>query len=309
MVSAVTRDEILARARSWSELTWYADSANTVAWDSMFNYYATIYGCTDPSHYASDWDAGETYQGTAYSYGGNDDTLSYIEKLEDSLAAGNHMCHYVAYGEETGIYPPDWAAGIDCSAFVCRCWGVPRTSATGIYNSYYHIDKADVEPGDALAWPGHHVILIADPGENPPYGTFALYEASGSACRVWYNPAAPWSSYSSYNAVSLYRPHNSKPDSNDVDPGTDTSKVVCDPPLARGSILLSLPGPPDADAVSFEIFNVLGERVYSGQASGPEFKVSWNGVDQYGHRLPSGVYAVRSIYPQPSRLTRFIFLR
>lgn len=296
-VETPTREDILSRAKSWAELTWYADSANTVAWDSMY----AKYGCED--HLTSDWDAGETYQGMAYSYGGNDDTVSYIGKLDDSLAAGNHMCHYQNYGAETGIYPPDWAAGIDCSAFVCRVWGVPRTNCTGIYEKYYPLEKADVQPGDVLVWPGHHVVLIDNPGEDPPYGTFSLYEASGSACRVWYNPQASWSAYTEYSARSLF-----KTDVEDTS-SQDTSQIVCDPVLAQGNILLSFPEPPDADAVRFEIFNVLGERVYCGQASAPEFQVSWDGVDQFGRRLPSGVYAVRSIYPQPSRPTRFIFLR
>ena len=302
VVETPTREEILARAKSWAELTWYADSANTAAWDSIYNYYATLYGC-DEGHYSSDWEADETYQGMAYSYGQNDDTLTYLADLEDSLAAGNHMCHYVAYGWKTGIYPPDWATGIDCSAFVCRVWGVSRTNVTGIYNRYYHLDKRDVQPGDALAKPGSHVVLIADPGDDPPYGTFSLYEASGSACRVWYNPEASWSAYTEYSARSLF-----KTDVEDTS-SQDTSQIVCDPVLAQGNILLSFPEPPDVDAVRFEIFNVLGERVYCGQAPGPEFQVSWDGVDQLGRSLPSGVYAVRSTYPQPSRPTRFIFLR
>ncbi|TET22310.1 MAG: hypothetical protein E3J71_06495 [Candidatus Stahlbacteria bacterium] len=80
-IKAVTRKEILARAQSFAELTWFADSANTVAWEEMYE----RYGCEE--HLTSDWDACETYQDMAYGFGQNDDTVTYIEKLDDSLAA------------------------------------------------------------------------------------------------------------------------------------------------------------------------------------------------------------------------------
>jgi len=303
---AVTREEILDRAQSWAELTWYADSANTTAWDSMFNHYATIYGCSDSSHYSSDWDAGETYVGMAYSYGGNDDTTTYVEKLEDdSLAAGNHMCHYVAYGAETGIYPPDWSTGIDCSAFVCRCWGVPRTNCTGLYDKYHPLDKQDVQPGDALVKPGSHTVLVADPGNNPPYGTFTLYEASGSACRVWYNPDASWATYAAYSARSLFKSEVK----DTVIRDTVRDEIICQPLISKGQVLLRFPNTWDADVIGFQIFNVTGERVYSGQVSAPDYEFSWNGTDCFGRSLPRGVYAVRSVRPQLSRPARFVFLR
>lgn len=298
-VETVTRSEILARAESFAALTWFADSANTTAWDSMF----ACYGCTE--HQTSDWTAGETYQGMAYSYGGNDDTVTYIEKLDDDLAAGNHMCHYQGYGAETGIYPPDWSTGIDCSAFVCRCWGVPRTNTGGIYDEYYALDKADVQPGDVLVKPSSHTVLIVDPGANPPYGTLALYEASGSACRVWYNPAASWSAYASYSARSLFEPGVDEDDGFVFDPHM---QIICEPSVAKGRVLLRFADTWNTETISFEIFNVLGERVYTGEVEEPSFQVYWHGIDDRGRKLPSGVYGVRSSCPRRSNLVRLILL-
>jgi len=34
-IKAVTRKEILARAKSFADMTWFADSANTAAWEEM----------------------------------------------------------------------------------------------------------------------------------------------------------------------------------------------------------------------------------------------------------------------------------
>ncbi len=289
------REEILARAESWAELTWYADSANTVVWDSMF----TCYGCSE--HLTSDWEAGLTYQGMAYSYGGNDDTVSYLDKLADSLAAGNHMCHYNNYGAETGIYPPDWTTGIDCSAFVCRVWGIPRTNVTGIYNRYHHLEKSDVQPGDALAWPGHHIVLIVDPGPDPPYGALSIFEASGSACRVWYNPAASWSAYASYRAVSWF-----KQDKPDTAADTLSDDFEFDP-MSRGSVVFSFPQADDR--LELVIFNSAGQRVYTRDIDPDERDFTWFGVDDLGNLLPSGVYYVALEASQVHYFGRLIFLK
>jgi len=302
---AVTREEILDAAKDFAELTWYADSVNTTAWDSMYNHYATLYGC-DEGHYQSDWQVGNTYQGMAYGFGHFDDTVSYIEDLEQGLGAGNHMCHYVAYGEDTGKYPPEWTTGIDCSAFVSRVWRIPHTNTVGIYDKYYPVEKKDAQPGDALVWRGHHVVLVVDPGENPPYGTFALYEAAGAACRVWYNPAASWSSYSSYSARSRFVTSN-----DEAKDDYDTVRISMSTELSvgKGRILLRFPNAWETDVINYEIFNSMGRRVYTGQVTRPEFQTYWHGIDEHGRSVPSGIYGVRSISPGRSYHLRFVFLR
>lgn len=299
-----SRELILKRAESFASLTWFADSANTSDWDTAYYRWGfASHGCEE--HRSSDWTAGETYQGIPYSYGGNDDTVRYISKLEDdSLGAGNHMCHYYNYGEATGIYPPDWTAGIDCSAFVCRTWGIPRTNVDGVYSRSYKIEKSQVKPGDALAYLGHHIVLVADPGPNPPYGTFALYEASGSACRAWYNPAASWSAYSKYYAVSLYKPE--RPDTTPED--TLRSRIFCEPSVAFGSVLIRFPNGWSESSVHYEIFNTAGQKITSGDVAAPDFELSWQARDDFGRKVPSGVYAVRITYPARSSFKRFIII-
>lgn len=300
LVISTTRTEILDRAEDFAVVIWFADSANTIAWDSMY----TLYGCSQ--HLTSDWEAGKTYQGMAYSYGGNDDTLDYLQKLkEDSLGAGNHMCHYLNYGAATGIYPPDWTAGIDCSAFVCRCWGVARTNCTGIYESYYAVDKSQVQPGDVLVWPGHHVVLIADPGPDPPSGFLALFEASGSACRVWYNPDASWSSYSSYSARSLFKPV----DDDTIPTDTTDGDLKWLPVIARNEVILQFPHTSNTGDIGFHIYTVTGEMVFKGEIGPPDYEISWQGVDNYGRQLGSGVYYVRVIYPYATTPLRLLLLR
>ncbi|GEM_PF-5010899 len=297
-----TRDEILEEAAQYAGLSWYADTANTLAWDSLFS----KYGCSE--HKSSDWQAGKTYQGMAYSYGGNDDSAVYLDKLNRRLAAGNHMCHYLGYGKETGIYPPDWSTGIDCSAYVCKLWDIPRTNVSGIYSKWYHIDKKDVKPGDALAWLGHHIVLIADPGANPPYGSFALYEAAGGACRVWYNPAASWAAYAKYYAVSLYPPGGGKPDRDSIETGdTLRDDIEMASSIWHGSVTIKFPNTWDAP-INYQIFSVTGECVFSGSITDRVFEVVWPGLDNSGRYLPTGVYTLRVTAPM-LRSARFILLK
>ena|GEM_PF-2940742 len=42
-VTLPTREEIIARAQSFADMTWFADSANTAAWEEMYE----RYGCEE----------------------------------------------------------------------------------------------------------------------------------------------------------------------------------------------------------------------------------------------------------------------
>lgn len=293
-IKAITRQQILETARRFAQLTWFADSANTVGWNDMYE----EYGCSQ--HLATDWEPGYEYQGMAYGFGQNDDTSGYLLDLADEEAAGNHSCHYFNYGEATGIYPPDWAAGIDCSALVCRCWEVPRTHTSGLYDKYRHVDKEEVKPGDILVKPASHAVLVADPGQNPPFGTLAIYEASGSACRVWYNPGAYWSAYAEYQAVSLFE------EEEDSIVDTLDQVITCDPPVATGEILLTFPSA--WDELEFGIFDASGRLVYKEKLEEPFTKL-WQGADQKGSPVPSGLYFVRVLSPLTTHSQGFVFLR
>lgn len=174
---STTREEILARAKTFSEHTWKCGAPNLRA------------SCS--KNYVSDWKVGEVITGIPYNWGGFDSPQSFDLKLAKGMAAGAHS--------RNGVL--SCAAGIDCSGFVSYCWGIPLSShlygtanlrqiaAKPKYNWY-----TDMKPGDALNKPGSHVVLFT--GYNPDH-TFNICEASGSAARVVCHKTT-WSRFKGY---------------------------------------------------------------------------------------------------------------
>jgi len=70
---------------------------------------------------------------------------------------------------------------------------------------------------------------------------------------------------------------------------------------------------PKAGMTELRIFNILGEQVYSHKgfpASAGEFSLTWEGTDNYGQELASGVYFYRIIHNgQFSRVKKIVVIR
>ncbi len=276
----ITRDEIIANAWEYVNNHWQCADYNSTRWQSYYQ----VNGC--PQHRQCDFTPGETYVGEAYGYGQNDAYQEFNQKLDDSLGAGNHDCHYFNYFDSTGIAPPDWACGIDCSAFVCRCWEVVRTNTSGLYDRYCPVDKSAVEPGDILVKPGSHTVLIGDPGENPPYGNFNLFEASGSKAIVWFNPTGRWSDYEDYAARSLFSSEVSEKTS--IEP----AKIECSPNPFSRQTTIRVSVPVAIGSIRINIYDVHGLKVGSELVlvKNGFFEYCWEGRDFNSQPVPSGIY-------------------
>jgi len=170
-----TRADIIARAKLFADHTWTCGASNLHA------------ACA--KNYRSDWKAGQRVTGLPYCWGGSDSPEVFDQRIAKGLAAGAHS--------RDGVL--SCAAGVDCSGFVCFCWGLPhhpygtsnlRTIAGKPKYNWF----SDMKPGDALCKPGSHVVLFA--GYNPD-GTINLYEASGSAARVIFHRTT-WSRLKGY---------------------------------------------------------------------------------------------------------------
>ncbi len=181
----LTRDQIISTARQFAEHRWTCKERNRHA------------PCV-PSGYSSDWKAQETVTGVPYDWGGMDSPEVFDRKLASGQAAGSHSRHGIT----------DCTAGIDCSGFVCFCWGQPAVhefstqtirsiSGRPRYNWY-----TDMKPGDALNKPGSHVVLFA--GYRPD-GNPIVFEASGSAGRVILNDWSTWSRFKGYYPLQYSR--------------------------------------------------------------------------------------------------------
>jgi len=171
---AITREKIMENAKTFADVVWTCSSANV-------NHPYTSGGCQSCDFYA-----GGTFRGEAYSYGGNDSVERFLQRIAAGDGAGSHLCHYKYYG---GV--PSWATGIDCSAYVSRCWEIPRQSTATLPNYSKEITRSQLRQGDILNKPHSHVRLFDKRASD---GRPIVYEASGSAAKVVHR-AVSWGDY------------------------------------------------------------------------------------------------------------------
>lgn len=170
----ITRDEIIATAKTYIEVDWYCSPANINHSEYM-----------DYGGRACDFSVG-WYTGEAYSYGGNDRVNTYLTRIAAGDGAGSHLVHYQAAGGT-----PWWATGIDCSAFVSWCWEISRQSTRTLPNYSTEIPRDELLVGDILNDPGSHVRLF---DKRATDGRPIVYEASGSATKCVHR-VVDWGGY------------------------------------------------------------------------------------------------------------------
>jgi aminopeptidase N len=108
----------------------------------------------------------------------------------------------------------------------------------------------------------------------------------------------------------------------EFDPDNQILKTVLDEAPSRFNVSHNYPNPfnaetninvflADSDVISFEVFNILGQRVYQGQYSlaAGYHRISWNGKNDRGNPLPSGMYFSRISGKSESAAGKMILLR
>jgi hypothetical protein len=76
--------------------------------------------------------------------------------------------------------------GLDCSAYVCRCWGVPRRGTDTIGEFCTPIAKDELRPGDAM-----NLVTWKDPSGAGHIRLFEKWaDAARTRCWVWEETAA-----------------------------------------------------------------------------------------------------------------------
>jgi hypothetical protein len=170
-------DSVLYRGDSCIAIAWTPDSHNTnPAWYIQYGD-----GCigVDTIYRHCDFVAGRTYNGVAYSYGGEDPWYLFRERVADGFLVGSHLCHYQAFGDPTPV-----VTGTDCSGFLCFIWNVSRMSTSAMVASpaYEHIARSAIRPGDALVRSGYHAVFVVE-ADDLTQGL--IWEASSSvfSCR------------------------------------------------------------------------------------------------------------------------------
>lgn len=183
--AAITRDQIMANAVPYAEVNWYCSQ------DNIDHDEYTMGGC-QPCDFSVGW-----YTGEAYSYGGDDTYTEFLARIAAGDGAGSHLCHYNYWGGT-----PEWATGLDCSAFASKCWEIPRQSTYTLPFWSTAIPHSRLQAGDILNIPYSHVRLFHErAGDGRPI----VYEASGSAAKVVHRVVS-WGSYEPRVKHELYVP-------------------------------------------------------------------------------------------------------
>ena len=153
LIWAITREDVLSNAQSYSNFNWTVNTVNT-----RYPIYSI---------------KGTDIMGEAYSYGNKQNVFSFQSAIEDSLIPRNWMANHTW---ENHFY----YAGIDCSGLVTRCLEfnndlVLNTGAGKI--PIYCVGITQAKPGDIWIGPGHTFLQAyggqvyeANPQNNPSGG-------------------------------------------------------------------------------------------------------------------------------------------
>ena len=114
------------------------------------------------------------YDKLAYCWGGFDTPSGFKSRVENKTspvpAGGYNTSNY--------SYPRPYIAGIDCSGFVLRCWGISTyTTYQQLIDYSLQIDKTALKKGDLLRKTGHSVLYMS--GSFP--GKCNIYESQADS--------------------------------------------------------------------------------------------------------------------------------
>lgn len=179
--ATVARAEVIAAAREYTGLRW--EGSRRLAKhgrDADGQWVDTPDTCS--SGIAIDgfwWKTGENV-GMPYKWGGFDTPQQFLSRLRsgETVYAGDYASGEKVRGGDSTV--SRYAAGIDCSGLVSRCWGLPRPYSTrqlpSICEPLKRIDE--LKPGDILLRPGEHVQLFVG-WENAERSHYRAIEAAG----------------------------------------------------------------------------------------------------------------------------------
>jgi len=149
--AAITRDEVMVRAKAFAEHPWHCGAQNLTA--SCAGGYQSAYVPGD-------------YVGLPYDWGGYMTLKTFDQGIED--------------GDGAGSYPGDGilgcTVGLDCSGYVSKCWDIGHYTTSSIPDITTTISQAQLKPGDVVNAAGYHVMIYA--GELAG-GWPVWYEAMG----------------------------------------------------------------------------------------------------------------------------------
>lgn len=179
----ISRQDILKNAKAYIGVQWILSATNFEN-SQIANECAKENGryWQRPSFLTSD-SVGKKITRIPYNWGGFDTPEAFAKKMNDGKLAGN-VC--TCREPEYNYCQVPEAAGVDCSGFVSRAWGLPEKQGTSQL-AETTVSKAitsilDVRPGDAFDRPGSHVRLVFGTVEGANLTFVILESTTAPAC-------------------------------------------------------------------------------------------------------------------------------
>ena len=181
--ATITRAEVLTTARTYTALTWQGDKRHALHDTAPDGQRIDTPDTISPARNRKPgfWWKNGTNTGMPYKWGGFDTPEQFTHRLatEPQVYAGDYASPAKVAGGDDAV--SRYAAGIDCSGLVSRCWGLPRPYSTrelpGICTPLSSLD--DLRPGDIILRPGEHVQLFVR-WEDQEHTRYRAIEAAGA---------------------------------------------------------------------------------------------------------------------------------
>lgn len=151
---ALSRDEILSRAKGFTYHPWRSSAANQRGTCASEN--ASYVSLSAPGDYV----------GVPYDWGGYMSLFTFDQGIARGLGAGSQSTD--------GILA--CAVGLDCSGFVSQAWGVGHFTTSSLDQTSGAIAQASMLAGDVYNKAGYHVAMYSHSLGN---GEPVFYEALG----------------------------------------------------------------------------------------------------------------------------------
>ncbi len=169
------RDKMLVSARAYLAVNWVMTAQNySKAGVDNLCQPETGKCCTRPTQFNTAT-IGKTLTTMPYRWGGDDTPETFRVRVQWGALAGD-ICTCRDPAFDYCIVKD--AAGVDCSGFISRVWGIAKRGTWGLLDVSKPVGSlTEMQPGDAFVWPGHHVRLLA---ARPPSGqsAFTMLESS-----------------------------------------------------------------------------------------------------------------------------------
>jgi len=193
----ITRTEVIAAAVAEAGTSYQSAAAGTSAIrNNVYHPNYLLGGCNGHciDHIYAAWPRSDTtlqehsWYGAPYCYGGTSMGSDCQTKITNGYGVGASTNNWLANGKSTY----NWAAGIDCSHFICLCLGISYHDTSTLPSQCKGISWDALQPGDLLIWPGNHAMIFKE-WNAADKSSYTVIHASnevsefGSA-RVWVAP-------------------------------------------------------------------------------------------------------------------------